>query len=166
MNSADASLPNIRPQMTPPPRIRLAAYAIVRREGRMLLCRLAQGIPSAGSWTLPGGGLEFGEHPEQAVVREVKEETGLDVRTRRLLTVQSDMIPLRGVPYQAIRFYYDVEVVGGDLTPESHGSTDQCAFLSNEEIEEIHLVPVARMGRSLASSTDRPKGKARRRRRR
>ncbi|CAN5542999.1 hypothetical protein BH11ARM2_BH11ARM2_27180 [soil metagenome] len=153
--------------MTPPPRIRLAAYAIARREGRMLFCRLASGIPSAGSWTLPGGGLEFGEHPEQAVVREVKEETGIDVRVRRLLSVQSDMIPLRGVPYQAIRFYYEVEIIGGELTPESQGSTDLCAFLSPEEIDGVHLVPVARMGCSLAANNGRPKPtKTRRKRRR
>ena len=70
------------------------------------------------------------------------------------------------MPYQAIRFYYDVEIVGGELESESHGSTDQCAFLSNEEIEGIHLVPVARMGRSLAAQGDRPRTKPRRRRRR
>ena len=40
-------------------------------------------------WGLPGGGLEYGEHPEEAVVREVREETGLNVSIEKLLLIDS-----------------------------------------------------------------------------
>ena len=47
--------------------------------GRLLLIQRGH-APHRGSWSLPGGRIEAGESPEQAIVREVREETGLDVR--------------------------------------------------------------------------------------
>lgn len=60
-----------------PRRQRVAAYAVVLRDERILLSRLAPRISSEELWTLPGGGIEHGEDPRDAVVREVFEETGL-----------------------------------------------------------------------------------------
>ena len=60
-----------------PRRQRVAAYAVIVRGGDVLLSRLAPSISEEELWTLPGGGIEFGEHPDAAVVREVYEETGL-----------------------------------------------------------------------------------------
>lgn len=62
-----------------PRRQRLAAYAVILREGHVLLSRLAPYLVDFEQWTLPGGGVEFGEDPRDAVVREVYEETGLRV---------------------------------------------------------------------------------------
>src|SRR5690606_13750771 len=60
------------------PWTRVAAYgACLDAGGRILLARLAPGYPGGGRWTLPGGGVEWGESPEDAVRREVAEETGL-----------------------------------------------------------------------------------------
>jgi 8-oxo-dGTP diphosphatase len=61
-----------------PRRQRVAAYAVIVREAEILLARIAPSISGAEQWTLPGGGIDFGEHPGDAVVREVHEETGLD----------------------------------------------------------------------------------------
>lgn len=55
-----------------------AVQALVERDGRLLLGRRAY-EPSAGMWDLPGGFLEEDEHPLTALVRELREETGLDV---------------------------------------------------------------------------------------
>ena len=56
---------------------RLAAYAVVVRDDRILLTRLAERVTKHELWTLPGGGVDHGEDPRAAVVREIYEETGL-----------------------------------------------------------------------------------------
>jgi len=52
--------------------------ALIVRDGKVLLVRRGK-EPFLGYWSLPGGGVEAGETPEEAVMREVREETGLDV---------------------------------------------------------------------------------------
>src|SRR6185503_9521956 len=87
---------------------RLAAYGVIRRDGRVLLCRVSQGNLGAGLWTLPGGGLEFGEHPEVAAVREVEEETGYLALIRGAPSTYSDTgewpFSAGPVAYHTIRF--------------------------------------------------------------
>jgi ADP-ribose pyrophosphatase YjhB (NUDIX family) len=63
---------------TYPTRPYLAVSAAIFREGRVLIARRAR-PPAHGLYTLPGGGVELGETLEQAVIREVLEETALDV---------------------------------------------------------------------------------------
>ncbi len=66
-------------------------------------------------WGLPGGGLEYGEHPEEAVVREVREETGLNVSIERLLLVNS-WLPDR------VGLYYLCTITDGTFAPSDEVS--------------------------------------------
>jgi 8-oxo-dGTP diphosphatase len=68
---------------TYPTRPFLAVSAAIVHDGRVLIVRRAR-PPAAGVHTLPGGGVELGETLEQAVIREVREETGLDIEPRGL----------------------------------------------------------------------------------
>jgi ADP-ribose pyrophosphatase YjhB (NUDIX family) len=63
---------------TYPTRPYLAVSAAVFRDGRVLIVRRAR-PPAHGLYTLPGGGVELGETLEQAIIREVREETGLEI---------------------------------------------------------------------------------------
>src|SRR6266576_788909 len=59
-------------------RTRVGGYALcVDDRERILLSRLSAIEVDVGAWTLPGGGVEFGEHPDATVIRELAEETGL-----------------------------------------------------------------------------------------
>lgn len=68
---------------------RIAAYAVVRSSRGVLMTELSDRTNAAGLWNLPGGGLDPGEEPRDAVVREVHEETGQRVADVRLLTVMT-----------------------------------------------------------------------------
>ena len=84
--------------------IETIARGVCIREGRLLLCR-AQG----GDTTyLPGGHIEFGETGRQALVREVKEELGLDAQTGRFLGVVENSFMQHGRPHAEINLVYEL----------------------------------------------------------
>ncbi|MCB1478277.1 MAG: 8-oxo-dGTP diphosphatase MutT [Tepidamorphaceae bacterium] len=57
----------------------VAACALVDADGRVLLAQRPEGKPMAGLWEFPGGKIEAGETPEASLIRELKEELGIDV---------------------------------------------------------------------------------------
>lgn len=63
------------------------AGAIITFQSKVLLVQLNYG-PAKGHWILPGGMIEHGEHPEQAAIREVKEETNLEAIMQSLISVR------------------------------------------------------------------------------
>ena len=132
---------------------RVAAYALIKRDERLLLCRLCPPEPNTGKWTVPGGGLDFGEHPEAAAVREVKEETGYDVRLGHLIDVQSEVFESSVGQMHALRFIYSAEIIGGELTHEVNGSTDLVAWHTHEEALAIPKVGLATRIVELAFET-------------
>jgi 8-oxo-dGTP diphosphatase len=73
--AADAAVPDAKPLML------VAACALVDVDGRVLLARRPEGKKMAGLWEFPGGKLDPGETPEAALIRELKEELGIDVTT-------------------------------------------------------------------------------------
>ncbi len=120
---------------------RLAAYAvIVDAEHRILLSWWNGGDqPERASWSLPGGGVEFDEAVEDAVVREVYEETGYHCELTGFLTTSSYTVAASwstGRPLKGVRLIYTARIVGGTLgTVEVGGSTDRAAWLPLEEAE-------------------------------
>jgi len=65
----------------------VVAAAVIIRNGRVLLTRRAEGQHLAGLWEFPGGKLEEGESPEEALVRECREECGIEVQVEQILEV-------------------------------------------------------------------------------
>ena len=138
-------------------RTRVAAYAVcVDEADRILLCRIAPSVVAGEVWTLPGGGLEFGESPERAVLRELSEETGQAGEIVSLVEVNDRLIDKRrSGPLHAIRIVYRVRITGGDLRDEMAGSTDACAWFTIEETRRLHLGDLARRAIDLVAA-DRP----------
>jgi len=107
---------------------RVAAYGLVRDAEQVLLTRLGRSMHK-GLWTLPGGGVDFGERPVDAVVRELHEETGFDVAVDELLDADAEIYrdtrPDHRYEVHAVRFLYRLRVLGGTLgVVEVDGSTD------------------------------------------
>ncbi|GAA3487170.1 MULTISPECIES: NUDIX hydrolase [Streptomyces] len=114
--------------------LRLAAYAVCIEDGRALL---AHAVKPDGTqvWTLPGGRVEGGEDPVDAVVREVAEETGLTAEVVRLLGVDSRTVPAAerrapGLPaLHNVGVFYRVRITGGRLRPEPDGETAESVWI-------------------------------------
>ena len=139
-------------------RTRVAAYALCRDDaGRILLCHIAPSVGAGDLWTLPGGGLEFGESPPVAVVRELAEETGLHGEVVQLADVSDRLFePADAVDaprMHAIRIVYTVRIVGGELRDEPDGSTDTCRWVSLDEAAELRLGELARRAIDQARRT-------------
>lgn len=137
-------------------RIRVAAYAVVLdADGRLLLSHW-NGPAGRSGWTMPGGGLELGEHPAETVVREVREETGYDVEAGDLLGIDSIVIrPERHDdrahgPVQGLRIVYRARVVGGALRAEADGSTDDAAWFAPDEVDRLDRVELVDAARRFA----------------
>src|SRR3990172_6127140 len=90
---------------------RISAGAIVIQRGRILLVRHGAAYHGRGFLVAPGGGVENDESIIQAAVREVKEETGLDVVPRKIVFVEDMISRLKRV----IKVWFLCELVGGQL---------------------------------------------------
>jgi 8-oxo-dGTP diphosphatase len=142
-----------------PPRIqRVAAYNVCHDDAsRLLMCRLSDITERPGWWTLPGGGIDFGEHPEAGALRELEEETGLTGRIIELLTVDSLQRVIRADPrvdgeveYHSVRIVYRTEITGGELRHETNESTDRAEWCTREDLARLPLVELGRLGVTLA----------------
>ena len=67
------------------PIVIVAACALLDREGAVLIAKRPEGRPLAGLWEFPGGKVEAGEEPEEALIRELHEELGIDIAKRDLM---------------------------------------------------------------------------------
>lgn len=135
--------------------LRVAAYAVVTDDdNRVLLARWTEGRRTA--WTMPGGGLDPGEDPEDAVRRELREETGYAVRVGELLGIHSRVIPASqrvhesGVPLHTLRILYRAEVTGGKLTYELDGSTDMAGWFALPAVAELRRVKLVDIALRMA----------------
>jgi ADP-ribose pyrophosphatase YjhB (NUDIX family) len=118
-------------------------------------------------WTLPGGGVEYAETVEAAVVREVREETGYGVELVRPLVTHSftrEHGPRQPRPYKSVRIVYMARVCGGTLgTLEVDGTTDHATWMPLSEVlltdsrADIVDVAVAALRQVAAGSVTRSK---------
>ncbi len=125
-------------------RQRVSAYGLVIKDDQILLARIAAGYPGAGSWTLPGGGIDWGEHPEVAMHRELYEETGLSGEVLSLLGIDSLRLERRRngrlVSFHAIRIIYHVDAAGQPVVTETDGSVSESRWMPLAETTTVPTV--------------------------
>lgn len=138
--------------------LRVAAYCVIVDGDRILLSHWNENGNSG--WTLPGGGLDPYEDPKDAAVREVFEETGYRAELGELLGIDSHIVPVERrfhgatEPLQALRIVYRARVVGGELTNELDGSTDEAAWFALDDVAGLTRVGLVDVGLRLAGLSE------------
>ncbi len=138
----------------PPERQRVAAYALLTRDGEVLLTQMSSRTRIEGRWTLPGGGIDHGEDPRDALRREVYEETGLRVEPRAVMDVHAThFVGARAdgtvEDYHGIHLIFDVDIDPASREVEPHvveedGSTARAAWIPVEKALGLDLLSAAR----------------------
>lgn len=116
--------------------VRIGVYGLALDEHRILLTKLWDRGTAAGHWTLPGGGMDFGETPHETLKREFREETGLEPEIGRLMDVLS-LLPRPDI--QTIQIIYSVIAGGTPQVIETDGSTVEVAWVPLAEIDQLQL---------------------------
>jgi ADP-ribose pyrophosphatase YjhB (NUDIX family) len=108
------------------PKFAVTALAFIAQGDSVLLVRQSYG---KRYWSLPGGSVEPGESIDQAALREVKEETGLDVRLTRLVGVYSKPVQ------DALAVCFEAEVLGGSFS-EATDEIVECRYFPPDDLPE------------------------------
>ena len=126
-------------------RRRVGAYGVAVHDEHALLVRVRDGYPGAGRWTLPGGGLEHGEHPHDGLVREYHEETGLACDIGDFVLTDSHHLRRGDRDLHLLRLVWRV-AVPIDETPrvlEVDGSTESVEWIGPDRLQDLPLLSVA-----------------------
>jgi 8-oxo-dGTP diphosphatase len=117
--------------------------AIVICDGRILLEK-RKGEPGRGKWSIPGGLVELGESLELAVIREVREETGLDVEKPEHIDVVDNIIRDQNgeVKYHFVMVDYFLKLKGGELQAAS--DAEELRWVPFDEVERYDLTKTFR----------------------
>jgi ADP-ribose pyrophosphatase len=125
------------------PRVSVGVGGVVVADGRALLIRRAR-EPLQGRWTIPGGTVELGETLEEAVVREMAEETGLEVDPLEVLAVFDR---IERDPGGAVRFHHViVDFLCQRLSGTARAASDalDACWVGPEDLDRFDLTAKAR----------------------
>jgi mutator protein MutT len=128
---------------------------VVVQDGRAVIVRRAH-EPRQGEWSLPGGTVELGETLIEAVMREIKEETGLDVEVGEIVEVFDRVHRLEGrIQYHFVIVDYLCHPIGGTL--QAGDDAAEVAWVAADEIERYGVnefaTRVIRRGLRMAADT-------------
>ena len=116
------------------------ARGVCVRDGRLLLCRAKGG----SSTYLPGGHIEFGETGREALVREVREELGVDSSAGVFLGALENSFIQRGSPHAEINLIYELKLADDIDLREIKSQEDWIEFIWHDisDLESVNLLPV------------------------
>jgi ADP-ribose pyrophosphatase YjhB (NUDIX family) len=120
----------------PAPRPIIRAASVLIENGRILLIK--QEVTATRHWALPGGKLDWGETLEQCLIREMKEETGLDIQVKELIYITDRIIESTHVVHMS----FLVEKTDTGVLPTEWKHNDPFPSASSDRIREIRMVPI------------------------
>jgi len=117
--------------------------AVIIKDGKILLEK-RKNDPGKGKWSIPGGLVELGESVEQTVIREVKEETGLDVKKPEHIDVVDNVVRDENgeVKYHFVIIDYFVKLKGGTLKAAS--DAEELKWITFDEVDKYDLTKTFR----------------------
>ena len=112
-------------------RFRPSVYGVIVKEGKVLL------VPQWDGYDFPGGGIDQGERIHEALIREIKEETGMDAISGGLLLVTDDFFlhPKSGKAFHSILLYYTATTIGGELSTDGFSDFEKTMAQKAEWID-------------------------------
>ncbi|WP_213454840.1 NUDIX hydrolase [Rhizomonospora bruguierae] len=138
--------------MNDEPRLRVTAYAVAVNDASILLTQLNEASPvfAPGAWNLPGGGLDPGEQPRDALTRELREEAGLEIAEATLVDGRSYLAERNGIQWNVVALLYRATLMAGEATvTEEGGSASGVRWFPLDRIGELTLTPPAVEGLRL-----------------
>lgn len=118
------------------PTVRVSVI-LPNEKGELLLIKHRK--PTRSYWVLPGGHLDYGETLETCAVRELKEETNLDIRVEKMLYVSQALAPDQS--RHIVNLYFLAKLLGGELRLGEEEVLEEARFIPFEEIGSLTLYP-------------------------
>lgn len=125
---------------------RFGVYAILKYKGNFILIKKGKG-PYKGRWDLPGGKIDFGETPEDALQRELMEETGLKMKSCSLLDAIGYKRKTKDEDFHHVGIIYQVtakSIKKLKREPDGNDSSGAEVFTA-DEIKKLKLTPLAKI---------------------
>jgi 8-oxo-dGTP diphosphatase len=128
---------------------RVGVGCVVRRGSQLLLVR-RRGAHGHGTWSTPGGNLDFGEAPAACAMREVEEETGATVTQPSFVGVTNDVFADDGKHY--VTLWFEAEHAGGDPQALAADELTEAGWFEEEGLPSPLFPPLLNLleGRTLA----------------
>ena len=126
---------------------RVGVGVIVRKNGRVLLGK-RRGAHGAGTWSFPGGHLEFNESIEHCARREVAEETGIRIKNLRLTTFVNTLFKKEGKHYVTV--FVTADYAGGRVTTKEPEKCDGWQWFKPSALPHPLFEPIPNLLRRLA----------------
>lgn len=113
----------------------LIVTAIIEKNAKILFLKRSKNNNNfKGYWQLPEGKLEFGEQSEQTLIREIKEEIGMEIVNYNLIATHAISIKLNHGVYHLVRIIYKAEITGKIVLSGEH---DQYQWVNPQEIDKL-----------------------------
>ena len=133
--------------------------AVIRREGRVLICQRPQGKNCAGLWEFPGGKIEPGEEAETCIVRECREEIGVEPEKIRYVASFPNSYEYKGILYKTCDLFFEAEIPEGAELKAQEGEVLAFEPMRAGSEDEIERIPLAFESARLALMENIGKGR-------
>ena len=118
---------------------RVGVGCMVRRGGELLLIR-RRGAHAEGTWSSPGGSLDFAEEPAACAARESQEETGVEVGVPRFVGVTNDVFEAEGTHY--VTLWFEAEHVRGEAVVRATDELSEVAWFREDVFPKPLFLPL------------------------